>query len=103
MILGRPVAGFGITQAADFGAAGGPIKTVQVYLARMGLPVRATGVLDAATVNAINGIFDGWDDAPPRLRTGRLTKHEIATQIGVISRYVKLAATGATNFERLPE
>ena len=27
---------------------GGPIKTVQVHLANMGLPVRVTGVLDAA-------------------------------------------------------
>jgi hypothetical protein len=98
MILGRPIAGDSI-----LGAAGGPIKTVQVYLARMGLPVHATGVLDAATVNAINGIFDGWDDAPPKLRTGRLTKHEIAAQIGLVTRYVKRAATGATSFERLPE
>lgn len=98
MILGRPIAGDSV-----FGASGGPIKTVQSYLARMGLPVRATGVLDNATVNAINGIFDGWDDAPPKLRTGRLTKHDIATQIAVVAHYVKLAATGATNFDRLPE
>lgn len=95
MILGTPLGGLG--------AAGGPIKTVQTYLAHMGLPVRPTGVLDAATVNAINGIFDGWDDAPAKLRTGRLTKHEIAAQIGVVAHYVKLAATGATSFERLPE
>jgi len=101
MILGRPLGGGPASNG--FGAAGGPIKIVQTYLARMGLPVRVSGVLDAATVNAINGIFDGWDDAPPKLRTGRLTKHEIAMQIGVVARYVKLAATGATSFERLPE
>ncbi len=98
MILGRPIAGDSI-----LGAAGGPIKTVQSLLANMGLPVRPTGVLDDATVAAINGIFDGWDDAPPKLRTGRLTKHEVATNIGLVTRYVKIAAHGATNFERLPE
>ena len=85
------------------GAAGGPIKTLQVHLARMGLPVRVTGALDDATVNAINGIFNDWDDVPPKLRTGRLTKHEIATQLGVITRYVKLAAMGASSYDRLPE
>jgi hypothetical protein len=98
VILGVPIAGDSI-----FGAAGGPIKTVQSLLVHMGLPVRVSGVLDDATVNAINGIFDGWDDAPPKLRTGRLTKHEVATNIGLVTRYVKRAAGGATNFERLPD
>lgn len=99
MILGRPIAGDSI-----FGAAGGgPIKTMQSHLARMGLPVRVSGVLDTATVNAVNGVFDGWDDAPAKLRTGRLTKHEIATQIALVTHYVKLAATGASSYDRLPE
>ncbi len=102
MILGLPIAGDSILDG-ELGAAGGPIKTVQTHLARMGLPVRVTGVLDAATVNAVNGVFDGWDDLPKKLRTGRLTKHEIATQIGLVTHYVKLAATGATSYDRLPE
>lgn len=85
------------------GAAGGPIKTVQVHLANMGLPVRVTGVLDAATVNAINGVFNDWDDVPPKFRTGRLSKHEIAANIALVTRYVKLAAGGASSYDRLPE
>lgn len=81
---------------ADLGAAGGgPIRTIQVTLAKMGLPVHPTGVLDDATVQAVNGVFNGWDDAPPALRTGRLTKHDIARQLPVVVKYVRLAAGGA--------
>jgi hypothetical protein len=80
----------------NFGAAGGgPIKTIQMSLAKMGVPLRPTGVLDQATVDAINGVFSGWDDVPPKLRTGQLTKHDVAVQIGAVSKYVKLAAHGA--------
>ena len=98
MILGVPIAGDSV-----FGAAGGPIKTVQSLLANMGLPVRPTGVLDDATVSAVNGVLGDWDDAPPKLRTGRLTKHEVAANLPTITHLVKRAAGGATNFERLPE
>lgn len=98
MILGCPIAG-----ESEFGAAGGPIRTVQTLLVRMGLPVRASGVLDDATVAAVNGVLGDWDDAPPKLRTGRLTKHEVAVNLPTITHLVKRAATGATNFERLPE
>lgn len=80
----------------DLGApSGGPIKTIQVTLAKMGLPVHPTGVLDDLTVSAINGVFNGWDDAPPDLRTGKLTAHDIARKLPVVTRLVKLAAGGA--------
>jgi len=101
VILGRPLAGDSVMDGG-FGAAS-PIKTMQTHLARMGLPVRVNGVLDTPTVTAVNGIFDGWDDVPPELRTGRLTKHQIATRIALVTHYVKLAAAGATDFDRLPE
>lgn len=80
----------------DLGAAGGgPIKSIQLTLSKMGLPVRPTGVLDDPTVTAINGVFGNWDDVPPDLRTGRLTKHQIAQRLPVVAKYVKLAAGGA--------
>jgi len=80
----------------DLGAAGGgPIKSIQLTLSKMGLPVRPTGVLDDPTVTAINGVFNGWDDAPPALRTGKLTKHDIARQLPVVARLVRQAAGGA--------
>lgn len=101
MILSRPLAGDSILDG-ELGAAS-PIKTMQSHLARMGLPVRVSGVLDEATVNAVNGIFDGWDDVPSKLRTGRLNKHQIAVNIALVTRYVKLAAAGATSYDRLPE
>ena len=81
---------------ATFGAAGGsPIRNIQVTLSKMGLPVRPTGVLDDPTVTAINGVFGGWDDAPPALRTGHLTKHDIARQLPVVAKLVRQAAGGA--------
>ena len=88
---------FGVLgRSASFGAAtGGPIRTIQVTLAKMGLPVHPTGVLDDPTVDAINGVFNGWDDAPPALRSGKLTKHDIARQLPIVTRLVKQAAGGA--------
>ena len=85
MILGRPLGA----------AGGGPIKTIQTTLSKMGLPVRATGTLDQATVDAINGVFSDWSDVPPKLRTGRLTKHDVAANVGTVAKYVKLTAGGA--------
>ena len=88
---------FGVPGRSDsFGAAtGGPIKSIQLTLAKMGLPVHPTGVLDNPTVSAINGVFNGWDDAPPALRTGQLTKHDIARQLPTVAKLVKQAAGGA--------
>jgi hypothetical protein len=91
---------FGVLgRSVSFGAASGaPIKTIQLTLAKMGLPVHPTGVLDQPTVDAVNGVFNGWDDAPPDLRTGRLTAHDIARKLPVVTRLVKQAAGGALVF-----
>jgi hypothetical protein len=84
---------FGVSLGAAHG--GSPIRTVQALLQRMGLPVKPSGVLDQATVDAINGVLGDWSDAPPQLRTGRLTAHDVARQLGAVSKYLKLAAGGA--------
>jgi len=85
--------------SAYFGAAsGGPIRGIQHTLAAMGMPVRPTGVLDQPTVEAVNGVLNGWDDAPPALRTGKLTQHDIARQIGLVAKLIKQAAGGALVF-----
>ena len=96
-------AGFGSTRAADFGAASSPIRSIQSTLRRMGLPVRVTGVIDPATVDGVNGVLGGWDDAPPRLASGRLTAPEIRKLAVLVDRYIKKAAGGATGFDSLPE
>lgn len=97
MTPGRPSA------SSVFGAAHDPVPGIQRTLASMGIPVRVTGVLDQQTVDAINGVFNGWDDAPPALRTGKLTQHDIARQIGLVSKLVKHAAGGALVFHDVNE
>lgn len=83
----------------SLGSAGGsPIRTIQLTLVKMGIPVRPTGTLDQATVDALNGVFNGWDDAPPKLRTGKLTAHDVARQLPLVTKLVKQAAGGALVF-----
>lgn len=81
-----------------FGATGGSIKSMQHMLASMGLQVQITGVIDQATVGAINGVFAGWDDAPPAFRTGQLTAHDIAKHLPLVAKLVHQAAGGALVF-----
>ena len=69
-----------------FGAAAGPIKSIQLDLKHLGIPLEPTGVLDDPTVTAINGVFAGSVDVPPKLATGNLTKHDIATNLPAVSR-----------------
>lgn len=71
------------------------VVSLQQHLRAMGMQVRPTGVLDKATVAAINAVFTGWDDAPPKLATGRLTAHQISMQLPVVAKLVSLAAHGA--------
>lgn len=68
----------------------------------MGLPVKPTGTLDPQTVGFINAVLGSWDDAPPKLRTGSLSAREIKSQLGLVAKLIKRAASGATSFERLP-
>lgn len=87
---------FGVAQLGA--SPGGPIRSIQITLQHMGMPVRPTGTLDQATVDAINGVFNGWDDAPPKLRTGKLTAHDIVRQLPIVSKFVHAAAGGAQVF-----
>lgn len=77
------------------GAAVGPIKSIQLDLQKIGLPVQPTGVLDDPTVVAINGVFQGSVDVPPKLATGNLTKHDIAKNLSVVARSLKVIVHGA--------
>lgn len=79
------------------------VGNIQRTLRSIGMQVPQTGALDAATVAAINSIFAGWDDAPPRLRTGELTAAQIAANLPMVSRYLKLATSGAKSFDELDE
>lgn len=72
-----------------------PIKSIQQTLAHLGTGVQVTGRLDDATVQAINGVFSGWDDAPAYLRTGQLSQHDIARHLADVSKYLRLASSGA--------
>lgn len=77
------------------GAAAGPIKSIQLDLKKIGVPVAPTGVLDDSTVTAINGVFQGSVDVPPKLATGNLTKHDIAANLPAVSRGLKVIVRGA--------
>lgn len=95
MILGRAM--------GQLGAARGPISTIQAHLRAMGMPVHASGALDQATVDGVNSVFNGWDDAPPKLRTGRLTAKDIAKQARLVAALMKKAAGGALVFHDVNE
>ena len=77
------------------GAASGPIKAIQLDLKKIGIPVQPTGVLDDSTVTAINGVFAGSVDVPPKLATGALTKHDIVANLPVVARSLKVIVYGA--------
>lgn len=83
------------------GGAAGPIKTIQLNLQKIGLPVHATGTLDQATVDAINGVFNGSVDVPPDLRSGNLSMHDIARRLPVVARSLKTIVRGSQNFENV--
>lgn len=89
------------TNVSGFGAAGGPIRSIQNDLRAIGIPVRATGTLDDATVTALNQVFVGSVDVPPALATGTLTKHDIAAKLPVVVRSLKVIVHGAQNFENV--
>ena len=84
MILGHPL-----------GAASGPIKTIQLDLKHLGIPIAATGVLDDPTVTALNQVFEGSVDVPAPLRTGKLTKHDVAGRLPIVMRSLKTIVHGA--------
>lgn len=84
---------------SGLGSAAGPIRAIQLDLRKIGLPVQPTGTLDDATVQAINGVFNGSVDVPPKLATGNLTKHDIVANIVAVQRGLKVIVHGAQNFE----
>lgn len=92
--------GLGTSWGADFGGLGAasPVRSIQATLRQMGIPVRVSGVIDADTVDAVNGIFSDWIDAPPRLRAG-LSARNITRNAGLVNKYLRLAARGSMNIE----
>lgn len=88
-----------LSTRSSLGAAGGAIRGIQTDLRKIGVPVRASGVLDEDTVNAINNIFEGSVDVPPALRSGQLTATQIVRQLGAVSKALKRVVRGAMTFE----
>lgn len=85
--------------AVDLRGLGAPtsaqVKFLQKNLRAVGFSdIKVTGVLDAKTVAAINGIFGGWDDAPPKLKTGTLTAAEITKNLNTVVKLMKAAVGG---------
>lgn len=89
------------TNISGFGAAGGPIRAIQNDLRTIGIPLRATGTLDDATVLALNQVFVGSVDVPRALATGTLTKHDIAAKLPVVMRSLKVIVHGAQNLQNV--
>jgi hypothetical protein len=81
----------GATEAAG-------VKRVQRALASVGMPVRTTGVVDQATVSALNNIFAGWQDAPPKLRAGGLTARDVKSMLPSVEKYLARAVGEAQKF-----
>jgi hypothetical protein len=89
------------TSAHGLCAAAGPIKTIQLDLQKIGIPVQPTGTLDDPTVLAINQVFVGSVDVPPDLRTGQLSKHDIARRLPVVARSLKVIVRGSQTFSNV--
>lgn len=86
------------SEHAMSGAQQSAVHTIQRDLHKINPSVPINGKLDAVTVDAINAVFNGWDDAPPSLRTGKLTAQKIARNTGTVAKFVRLAIRGATTF-----
>lgn len=67
------------------------ILSIQRNLHKINADVPVTGKLDAVTVAAVNSVFNGWDDAPPKLRTGTLSASDIASQARIVNKFLKKA------------
>jgi len=74
------------------------IKNLQRSLKSIGFEVRPTGTVDEATVSAVNSVFQGWDDAPPKLRAGNLTAAQISSNLPTVSKYLRKAIGEAQDF-----
>jgi hypothetical protein len=80
------------------GAKVSGVKNMQRSLSNIGMPVKLTGVIDQPTVEALNAVFQGWDDAPARLRTGTLTAREIQSMLPAVQHYLHKAIGEAKDF-----
>ena len=74
------------------------VKNMQRTLQSVGMPVRTTGVVDQPTVDAVNAIFQGWDDAPSALAGGNLTAGQIMSNLPLVQKYLRQAIGGAQQF-----
>ena len=98
MIFAGPA--LGMPTAIALGAPrSNAVRALQNDLRKLGVPVRASGVLDQATVDALNGIFEGSVDVPRALASGQLTAFQVARQIGLVHKALKIVARGAMNVE----
>jgi hypothetical protein len=90
-------------QVVSGSTSSSPIKAIQKDLMRIGTEVRPTGVVDQATVTAVNNVFNGWDDAPPALRGGDLTAGQITKNAKVVAKYLHKAVGETTTFADVNE
>ncbi len=82
---------------------GEAIRAIQKDLGRIGADVKPTGRLDEATVLAINGVFNGWDDGPKAMTTGKLTAAQISKNATVVAKYLHKAVAQMTTFANANE
>lgn len=91
-------AAFSRQRADCMGAARSDIITIQRQLQKINADIRPTGKVDAATVIGVNSVFNGWDDAPPELATGRLTAAQISKNARTVAKFLKKAIGESTTF-----
>lgn len=85
-------------RTSSMGKAQVGVIGIQRALASIGIPVKPTGKIDRATVEGVNNVLRGWDDAPPSLKKGELTSAGIARNLPAVSKAIKLALRGAKDF-----
>jgi len=81
------------------GSRGLGIVALRRKLRGIGMNVKADGDVDQPLVDAVNGIFKGWDDAPKGLQAGDMTTQGLRTHVKLVNQLVDKAIGGAQHLE----
>lgn len=81
------------------GSKGMGIVALRRKLRGIGMDVKADGDVDQSLVDAVNGIFKGWDDAPKGLQAGDMTAQGLRTHVKLVNQLVDKAIGGAQHLE----
>jgi len=86
-------------QSSSMGAATDPTSSLRKKLRSIGFDIKKTGPVDQDVVDAVNGIFKGWDEAPKGLQAGDMTVAGCRKYVAKVDELVGKAIGGAQHLE----